>query len=63
MKNFPIKEVATVQFRMDAYNVFNYINFGTPSGNIEQAGAISSGAGKDGSANPRSLQFSFRVQF
>jgi outer membrane receptor protein involved in Fe transport len=62
-KNFPIREIASVQFRMDAYNVFNYISFGTPSGNIEQAGAISNGPGKDGTANPRQLQFSFRVQF
>jgi hypothetical protein len=62
-KNFPIHEAATVQFRMDAFNVFNHINFGTPSGNIEQAGAIGTGAGKDGTANPRQLQFSLRVLF
>ena len=65
-KNFPIHEVAAIQFRMDAFNVFNHINFGSPGGgtaNIEQAGAISAGAGKDGSANPRQLQFSLRVQF
>jgi outer membrane receptor protein involved in Fe transport len=62
-KNFPIHEIAAIQFRMDAFNVFNHINFGSPSGNIEQAGAISAGAGKDGSANPRQLQFSLRVQF
>ncbi len=59
-KNFPIHEIATIQFRMDAFNVFNYINFGTPSGGD---GSISSGPGVDGTANPRSLQFSLRVQF
>jgi len=62
-KNFPIKEVASIQFRTDFFNVFNYINFGTPSGNVEQDGTISSGPFKDSSANPRALQFSLRVQF
>jgi outer membrane receptor protein involved in Fe transport len=62
-KNFPVREIATIQFRMDAFNVFNHINYGTPSGNIEQDGAISAGPGVDGTTNPRQLQFSFRVQF
>jgi len=63
MKSFPIREVASVQFRMDAFNVFNYINFGTPSGNIEQDGTIGNGPFPDGSSHPRQLQFSLRVQF
>lgn len=62
-KNFPIKEMATIQLRIDAFNAFNHINFGTPSGNIESPGAITSGPGVDGTANPRQLQFSARVQF
>ena len=63
MKNFPVKEYVTIQFRMDAYNVFNHINFGTPSGNIEQAGSISGGPFPNGYSNPRQLQFVLRVQF
>jgi outer membrane receptor protein involved in Fe transport len=62
-KNFPIKESLYFQFRMDAFNAFNHINFGLPGGNIEQNGSITSGPGVDGSANPRQLQFSARVQF
>jgi hypothetical protein len=62
-KNFPVKEYATVQFRFDAFNAFNHINWGTPSGNIEQDGSINAGPGIDGTANPRQLQFSLRVQF
>lgn len=62
-KNFPIKEMATLQLRIDAFNAFNHINFGTPSGNIEQPGTINQGPGVDGSATPRQLQFSVRVQF
>lgn len=63
MKNFPIRESIALQFRTDAFNVFNHINWGTPNGNIESGGQITNGAGKDGSANPRQLQFSARVQF
>src|SRR5215469_11162444 len=62
-KNFPVKEVATIQFRTDFFNVFNYINFGTPSGNVEQDGTITSGPFKDSSTNPRTLQFSLVVRF
>jgi hypothetical protein len=62
-KDFPIKENILFQFRMDAFNAFNHINFGKPGGNIEQNGSITSGPGVDGSANPRQLQFSARVQF
>jgi hypothetical protein len=62
-KNFPVREIATLQFRMDAFNVFNHINWGTPSGNIENPGTINQGPGVDGSTNPRQLQFSVRVQF
>ena len=62
-KNFSVKEVTTLQFRMDAFNVFNHINYGLPTGNIEQDGIISAGPGVDGTTNPRQLQFSFRVQF
>ena len=61
-KNFPVKEKVTLQFRFDAFNAFNHINFGTPSGNIEQPGSINGGPGPNG-ANPRQLQFSARVQF
>jgi hypothetical protein len=60
MKTFPIHEAISIQFRMDAYNVFNYISFGSPSG---VDGTISNGPGKDGTANPRQLQLSARVQF
>jgi outer membrane receptor protein involved in Fe transport len=59
-KSFPIHEAASIQFRMDAFNTFNYQNFGTPSGGD---GSITQGPGVDGTTNPRQLQFSLRVQF
>ena len=62
-KNFPIHEAMFAQFRMDAFNLFNHINYGSPSGNIQSPGSISSGAGKDGTSNPRQLQFAVRFQF
>jgi len=62
-KDFPIREMATVQFRMDAFNVVNHINFGSPGGNIDQNGAIGNGPFPDGSSHPRQLQFSLRAQF
>jgi hypothetical protein len=60
MKSFPIHEYATIQFRMDAYNVMNYISWGSPSG---VDGTISSGPGKDSTVPPRQLQLSLKVLF
>ncbi len=62
-KNFPIKESLLAQFRVDAYNGFNHINFNTPGGNVEQDGSISNGPGPGGTTSPRQLQFSLRMQF
>ena len=62
-KNFSIKERVTLQFRADAFNAFNHINFGLPSGNIQSAGNITSGPGPGNTTNPRQMQFTARVLF
>ena len=67
-KNVAIRERLTLQFRMDAFNVFNHINFGNPNGTIDSssAGSITGGpypAGTGGTTNPRQLQFTGHVQF
>lgn len=62
-KSFPIKESVSLIIRADGYNAFNHINWGTPGGNLENGGGISSGPFPNGSSNPRQLQFSGRVQF
>lgn len=64
-KDIFLRESLIFQLRVDAYNAFNHINLGNPSGNIQTAtgGAITQGAGVGGSANPRQLQFSGRFQF
>jgi len=63
LKNFSIKERVTLQFRADAFNGFNHINFGLPSGNIQSAGDITNGPGPGGTTNPRQIQLTARVQF
>jgi len=63
LKNFTIRERVTLQFRADAFNGFNHINFGLPSGNIQNAGNITSGPGPGGTTNPRQMQFTGRIQF
>jgi hypothetical protein len=62
-KNFSIRERVTLQFRADAFNGFNHINFGLPSGNIQSVGNITSGPGPGGTTNPRQMQFTARIQF
>jgi hypothetical protein len=66
-KNFPIHESIFAQFRLDAYNVFNHINAGYNAGSTVPVDSgpqyISQGQGVGGSATPRKLQFSLRVQF
>jgi hypothetical protein len=61
LKNFSIHERVTLQFRCDAFNGFNHVNFGLPSGNIQSAGNITSGPLP--TPNPRQIQLTARVQF
>jgi hypothetical protein len=65
MKNFLIKDRVTLQFRVDAFNAFNHINYALPNGTIDQtnAGAITNGPYPNGTANPRQMQFTARVEF
>ena len=65
-KNLTFHERYVAQFRMDAFNAFNHINFGSPNGNIETGGNITGGpfpAGLGGTTNPRQLQFTLHFQF
>jgi hypothetical protein len=59
-KNFNIWESVSMKFRMDAFNVFNHINPGNPSGNVQNTGTITGEAPGPG---PRQLEFSLRAQF
>jgi hypothetical protein len=66
-KQFPLwKERVSGRFRMDAFNIFNHIAAGNPSGNIESTGTITSGGqgyGQSQDFGPRQLEFSLRVEF
>jgi hypothetical protein len=63
MKNFTYREKYNFQFRADAFNAFNHINFANPSGNIQSAGNITAGPGPGGTTNPRQMQFTLRLMF
>jgi Carboxypeptidase regulatory-like domain/TonB dependent receptor len=67
-KNVAIYERVTAQFRMDAFNALNKINYGNPNGAIDStsSGSITGGpfpAGLGGTTNPRQLQFTLHLQF
>jgi hypothetical protein len=59
-KNFPIKEGATLNFRAEAFNVFNRVQFGSPNTTLQTStfGWITSQYNF-----PRILQFAGRIDF
>jgi hypothetical protein len=59
-KDFPIREEVKLQFRAEAFNIFNTPQFGQPNASIGnvQAPVISTTVG-----NPRQLQMALRFQF
>lgn len=62
IKNFPLTERYRLQFRADAYNVFNHTNFGLPNPLLPSGsfGVISGLAGQEPS---RVMQFALRFDF
>ena len=65
-KTVTIHESVAVKFRFDAFNVFNHIVAGNPSGNIESVGTVNAGGqgyGQSQDFGPRQLEFSLRAQF
>ncbi len=66
-KTFPIKESLSVQFRADAFNLFNKVNLGQPNSCVDcqnsNAGQITSIISTQDGTSMRRLQFGLRVQF
>jgi hypothetical protein len=60
---FPIKESLKLQFRAEAFNVFNRVRFGTGSMQIQDPnfGKLTSSA--DLLNTPRQLQLALRLEF
>lgn len=66
LKNIPIHESIQAQFRVDAFNGFNYISPGNPNGTcIDCAAAGSNGVitGQGLGSLPRQLQFAITIKF
>ena len=57
-KSFPIAESRKIEFRAEAFNVFNHVNFDNPSATLSSSfGSISS------AKDPRQMQFGARFVF
>lgn len=62
VKDTKISETTNVEFRAEAYNVFNHANFGNPNGNVNNTGQ--GGFGYVTSAgNPRVMQIALKFSF
>src|SRR5215831_12602126 len=68
-KHFQLHENYALEFRAEAYNVFNQVNFSLPQGSVADInnpstfGVITSDSAPDGVPGPRVMQFSLRFDF
>jgi hypothetical protein len=66
MKNFDVKEDTKLQFRFEAFNLFNRVNLGTPARTVRNtSGVLNATAGRIDSTvgTPRQLQFALKLTF
>ena len=68
MKNFVLRESASIQFRAEAFNLFNHPNLGGPDTAVDDnqspAPGVAPPFGKIfGSQQPRILQMSLALKF
>jgi hypothetical protein len=65
-KNFRLYDRLRLQFRVEAFNVFNHTNFqlGTTTSSLDAANLNNPHFGQaEGTFNPRQLQFALRLSF
>jgi hypothetical protein len=66
-KKLPVTEHASLNFRAEAFNLFNHAIYANPSGNFSSGsfGTITSilNRGAVGTGTPRRLQFALRLDF
>ena len=63
MKNTQIHENITAQFRMDAFNFFNYISPGNPGNSCIDCAGAGVITGMAIGSSPRQLEFSVTLSF
>jgi hypothetical protein len=62
-KHFQIKERYAIEFRAEAYNAFNNVNFALPIGSVADINNQSTFGVIDSTSQPRIMQFSLRFDF
>ena len=60
-KNFAITERIRMQFRAEAFNLFNRTNFGNPNSNFDDAANFGRITGLSG--KPREMQLGLKLMF
>ncbi len=65
MKNTPVSERASLQFRAEFFNILNHPNFGTPNATVFSSGSINASAGLITAlaTTPRQIQFGLKLIF
>jgi hypothetical protein len=61
-KNIPLRELGTIQFRAEIFNIFNTVNLANPNGTLTSPAFGTISALASGSA-PRIVQFALRYNF
>ncbi len=62
-KHFPIRENLGLEFRAEAYNAFNHVNYALPIGSVADINNPSIFGVINSDAGPRVMQFSLRLDF
>ncbi len=62
-KNFVIREAWRVEFRTEAFNLFNHANFNNPSASLAAASLPSFGKSTSTVTDPREIQFALKLYF
>ena len=62
-KHFPLNETYALEFRAEAYNVFNQVNFALPVGSVADIQNPSTFGVIQADSGPRVMQFSLRFDF
>lgn len=65
LKNTPVTERSSLQFRAEFFNALNHPNFGTPNATVFSSGAINASAGliTTLATTPRQIQFGLKLIF